>query len=99
DLAPAKPDRALLAVDHPHHSLGGGGLAAAGLAHEGHHLARRDRERHALDRMHGLLGAAGDRAHHAALYRVAGDEPVDLQERLVLRAAHAGFSATRWSFR
>jgi len=35
----------------------------------------------------------------AALYRVAGDEPVDLQERLVLRAAHAGFSATRWSFR
>ena len=90
---------AALAVDHARHRLRGGGLAAAGLAHERHHLARGDCERHAFDRMHRLLRPTGDGSHHATRHRIPGDEPVDLQQRLALGTAHAGFSATRWSFR
>ena len=67
--------------------LCGGRLAAAGLAYERHHLARGDRERHALDGVHRLLRQAGDGPHHAARHRVASDEPVDLEQALRARAA------------
>ena len=47
-------------IDQPQDSLRGRGLAAAGLADERHHLAGRDRERDAVDRVHGLVRPARD---------------------------------------
>src|SRR6185312_3207212 len=85
DVLAAEADPALVGVDHPHHGLGGGRLAAPGLADEREHLAGSDREVDALDGVHVQLLAAPEGAQEAALDRVAGDQPLNVEQRDVRR--------------
>ena len=49
-------DRARCRLDQPQHRLGGGGLAAAGLSHQGQGFTARQRERNPVDRLDRRLG-------------------------------------------
>ena len=80
DLRAAEANRAGVAVDHPDHGLRGRGLPASGLPDERHHLPHTDRERHAVDRLHGQLRPAFERAVQPSRDRVAGEEPLDLEQ-------------------
>ena len=65
-VAALEADRTRFRVDEPHHRLRGRRLPAAGLADERDHLARGERERHAVDGMHRLVRRTPDRADDPA---------------------------------
>src|SRR5205807_2262630 len=65
--------------------LGGGGLAASGLADQGEHLTLGQRERHALHRVDGELRLPAEGSHDPPVDRVAGHQVPHLEERVAHR--------------
>ena len=77
---------ALARRQDPGHHPAERGLAAAGFADQAHHLARLDRERHVVDRMHDLIaqvGAerAGDPAGEIEALDEAPADPFEVDDR------------------
>ena len=81
DVAPVDLDRARARHEHAHDRLRGRRLAAARLADERDELARRHRQRDAVDRAHHPLLAARERADEAARERVVHDEVAHGEQR------------------
>ena len=77
DLHAVIDDVAGVALHQVHQQPRGGRLAAAGFADDADGLALGDRERHVVDRAHGLA-----RAEQIAAHRKMLGQAVDLQQRL-----------------
>ena len=77
DVGAVEPDRPRRRLEQPVDAVADRRLPAAGLADEAEHLARADRERHAVDRVHDAAAVGSRHGRREVL-----DEPVDLEDRL-----------------
>ena len=81
DVDAVETDRAGGRLLEPEDGAADGGLAAAGFADQAERLARRDRERHVVDRLH-RRDLRGEEAGAAERHREVFAQCVDLQQRL-----------------
>ena len=93
DVLAVEPDRPVRRLEQPVDAVADGRLAAARLADEAEHLARRKREGDAVD---GVDDAAA--AGHSPSQREVLDQPIDLEHRCVHRSP-GWKQATTWSGR
>ena len=89
DLLTVEADRAAARLDQAQNRLRRGRLPAARLSDEGEHLATVESEGDAVDGMHLELRLALRRADQPPPDRVAGDQVLDLEQRLGAVRAHA----------
>src|SRR5262245_17934548 len=97
DVVAAEPDRAVRGLEQPVDAVADRRLAAARLADEAEHLARGERERDAVDRVHDLAAARDAPPEREVLH-----ERLDLEHRWARGDAHPGPGwkhATVWSGR
>src|SRR6185437_3298495 len=95
DVGAEDADRPVGRLDEAHDAVADGRLAAARLADQADELARADRQRHAVDRLHDPAAARELRADVEVL-----DEAFDLEDRRWCRHSLPGWKhATRWAGR